>query len=446
MHAEKAQSVEERERELAGIASVLSKRSSLQFDEFFVELSLLGRKRSEQIVSDFGRKRGAENRRSGSTQNKLIGNARELGMSVESERTSADRMAANSRSASLQPLRRPASMGRTNSCRKEASEENTPGLTNSDSAKSSWRMRKTSLADFQIVLDGRAGEKNAATRGELEQTVDRGVAGGALETMALVADEKSGLAAIDGVGVFAIHLDEKESKQVANLIRNHQHDAIQSRLHHEIADFLFCLRSLLLQHDASNPIASNPLSTPHSSLSTLLPKLSAPIVHQRRRTRHHGAGNQWLRPGRLSERCEDQTDRCECFAEAHFIGEDAARSVVWSQAVDAVVEEEKTFFLVGLELGGERGIENDGGRCVAFRVDEAVLDHERVGSFGVQTGLKCEWREKRKKATNVLGPEGWVEAPDLLWRVNCLWMLGVWMREGFDSGSGEFWRNTRPDV
>ena len=265
MHAEKAQSVEERERELAGIASVLSKRSSLQFDEFFVELSLLGRKWSEQIVSDFGRKRGAENRRSGSTQNKLIGNARELGMSVESERTSADRMAANSRSASLQPLRRPASMGRTNSCRKEASEENTPGLTNSDSAKSSWRMRKTSLADFQIVLDGRAGEKNAATRGELEQTVDRGVAGGALETMALVADEKSGLAAIDSVGVFAIHLDEKESKQAANLIRNHQHDAIQSRLHHEIADLLFCLRSLLLQHDASNPIASNPLSTPHSS-------------------------------------------------------------------------------------------------------------------------------------------------------------------------------------
>ena len=47
MHAEKAQSVEERERELAGIASVLSKRSSLQFDEFFVELSLLGRKWSE---------------------------------------------------------------------------------------------------------------------------------------------------------------------------------------------------------------------------------------------------------------------------------------------------------------------------------------------------------------------------------------------------------------
>ena len=207
MHAEKAQSVEERERELACIASVLGKRSALQLDEFFVELSLLGRQRSEQVVCDFGRKRSAQNRRGGSTQNKLIGNARELGVSVELDHTSADRIAASSRSASLQPLRRPASMGFTNSCRKEASEENTPGLTNSDSAKSSWRLNQTSLADFQIVLDGRAGEKDAATRGELEQTVDRGVAGGALEPMALVADEKSGLAAIDGIGVFAIHLD-----------------------------------------------------------------------------------------------------------------------------------------------------------------------------------------------------------------------------------------------
>lgn len=88
-------------------------------------------------MRDFGWQRSAENRRRGSTQNKLVGDARKLGMSVRPGRTSADRIAAKSRSASLQPLRRPASMGLTKSWRKEASEENTPGLTNSDSAKSS---------------------------------------------------------------------------------------------------------------------------------------------------------------------------------------------------------------------------------------------------------------------------------------------------------------------
>lgn len=112
----------------------------------------------------------------------------------------------------------------------------------------------------------------------------------------------------------------------------------------------------------SRPIHFLPLTL----LSARLPKLSAPVVHQRGRTRHYCAGNQRLRPGRLGERGEDQTDRCERFAEAHFIGEDATRSVGWSQAVDAVVEEEKAFLLVGLELGGERGIEDDGGCGVAF--------------------------------------------------------------------------------
>ena len=131
-------------------------------------------------------------------------------------------------------------------------------------------------------------------------------------------------------------------------------------------------------------------------LSLRLHKLGAPVVHQRRRTRHHRARNQRLRPGRLRERCEDQTDRCERLSEPHFIGENAARSVVRSQAVDAVVEEEKAFFLVRLELGGERRVENYRGCGVAFRIDEAVLDHERVGSFGVETGLGVKGKKERK--------------------------------------------------
>lgn len=74
--------------------------------------------------------------------------------------------------------------------------------------------------------------------------------------------------------------------------------------------------------------------------------------------------------------------------------------------------------MVRLELGGERRVKNYRGCGVAFRIDEAVLDHERVGSFGVETGLGV--KEKGEKATKVLGPEGCAEAPDLLWRVNCL--------------------------
>ena len=66
---------------------------------------------------------------------------------------------------------------------------------------------RTVHADFQIVLDGRSGEKHAATRGELEETVDGGVAGGAFEAVAFVADEEPGFASVDGIGVFAIHLE-----------------------------------------------------------------------------------------------------------------------------------------------------------------------------------------------------------------------------------------------
>lgn len=52
--------------------------------------------------------------------------------------------------------------------------------------------------------------------------------------------------------------------------------------------------------------------------------------------------------------------------------------------------------MVRLELGGERRVENYWGCGVAFRIDEAVLDHERVGSFGVETGLGVKGKKERK--------------------------------------------------
>ena len=201
-------------------------------------------------------------------------------------------------------------------------------------------------------------------------------------------------------------------------------------------------RSFLLQHDASDPIASDPLSIRHRALP-VRHELGAPIVHQRRGTRHHRAGDQRLRPGRLRERREDQTDGGERLAEPHLVGQNAARAAVGGQAVDAVVQKEEAFFLVRFELLRQGRVQNHRRRRVALRVHEAVLDHEGVRRFGVQT---CLGKNKGKASTKVFGPLGFEAAPDLLRRENCLWMLGVWIREGLDSGGAEFWRNTRPEV
>ena len=212
MHAEKSQRVQKGESQLSRVAAVFGERSSLQIDDLFVELSLQRRERSEQIVGDLRRQRRAENRRCGASQHELVCDSRQLNGRELRVATSADRIAAKSRSAALQPLRRPASMGFTKSCRKEASEENTPGFTNSESAKSSYRssLHSLSLSYLQIVLDGRSGEQHAAARRELEQTVDRRVSRRALEAMALVADQQTRLAAVDRVGVLAVHLMKRK--------------------------------------------------------------------------------------------------------------------------------------------------------------------------------------------------------------------------------------------
>ena len=210
MHAEKSQRVQKGESQLSRVAAVLGERSSLQLDDLFVELSLQRRERSEQIVGDLRRQRRAENRRCGASQHELVCDSRQLNGRELRVATSAERIAAKSRSAALQPLRRPASMGFTKSCRKEASEENTPGFTNSESAKSSYPSPLHSLSYLQIVLDGRSGEQHAATRRELEQTVDRRVSRRALEAMALVADQQTRLAAVDRVGVLAVHLMKRK--------------------------------------------------------------------------------------------------------------------------------------------------------------------------------------------------------------------------------------------
>lgn len=57
--------------------------------------------------------------------------------------TSADRIAANSRSDSELPFFRPISIGRQNNCRNAASESKIPGFTNSASANNSYVLRQT---------------------------------------------------------------------------------------------------------------------------------------------------------------------------------------------------------------------------------------------------------------------------------------------------------------
>lgn len=178
-----------------------------------------------------------------------------------------------------------------------------------------------------------------------------------------------------------------ERARRSHLVADDQHDALQPRLHHEVVHLLLRLLALLAQDQAPHLVAAQPLATPHAPRLPP-PELVAPVLHQRRRARHHRAGDQRRGPRRLRQRREDQTDGGERLAQPHLVRQDAAVPVEAAQPVDAVVQEQQTLLLVRLHLLVQRRVQDDGCRRVPAGVHERRLDDEGVRRLRVEARLR----------------------------------------------------------
>ena len=73
-------------------------------------------------------------------------------------------------------------------------------------ARTAPTLQPQAKRNVHVILQRGSREQHASTGGKLRETADGGVAGGGFETMSLVADEKSRLAAVDDIGVAPEHL------------------------------------------------------------------------------------------------------------------------------------------------------------------------------------------------------------------------------------------------
>lgn len=192
---------------IARIFSAVAQRLPLQRDHTLVEPLLQPRQRTEQVAGGLRRQCGPQNGGGGAAEDEqsrdageLLPNSPRFPPPPSASSPGRVRTPNSPFSAPLRSVARRAG-GRRRASRKCRDLRTPP-------ARTAPTLQPRAKRNVHVVLQRGSGEQHAATGGKLRETADGGVAGGGLETMSLVADEKARLAAVDDIGVAPEHLRE----------------------------------------------------------------------------------------------------------------------------------------------------------------------------------------------------------------------------------------------
>lgn len=227
----------------------------------------------------------------------------------------------------------------------------------------------------QVVLDRGAAQDHAAValervqRGEGERVA-------VFEAVALVREQEADLGAGKAVHVAAQRLvgdDEHRAHDVAAL----GHAPLQERLAEVRGLGGLAVDRQRRQHPGAEP----------------LDDLVGPVAHERQRAHDDALVDGAAAARALAEQRPHEREALEGFAEAHFVGHDAALGAGVHEAGGAAVEEAHAGHLVGAEDAGEAGVDDHGHvgvGCLGAREAKDVGERlvavaERFcGGFGVR--------------------------------------------------------------